>query len=652
MPPPPPPPKPPKPPKPSKPRASKSARNLGELSERLEQHFEGEPEVHELSNFLQGGDLRSLLAMHDSLKRLQKQRRKAGPDSEAFPGVSQTEYVRSLHDTLEQLETVAATDDEANDLYELLASGRLNTFVEALEDIGHRNYEGDRLRKARNAENDEVAAASAGLHESAVGGASAESPGPLSGRAASAATPVFSDGNDDDAFGAAQTLQPQPTGDPMMDDLDEFDRPQKMVAFAKMPGEDLGITVGTIEWYDDNTGQSGLDIVVERIMAGSRIEQQGVLKPYDVIKEVNGIPIDSPEKLQQVMRKASGNVTLKVRSGFYEAGKGSQTYVKALFSYDPQYDGLIPCKEAGLKFTVGDVLQVLSQEDPNWWQARRWDNSGRAGLIPSLTLQERRTAFLQSTPDKDAINYKVMGLGLAKKKKTVRVAYKANVAQSFQRSDLTIYQEVARVPPFRRSLILLLGAPGVGKASLITQLIKHHPETYARPIPHTSRPPRQGEVNGERYLFAGQQEMEVDVHKGAYLEYGQLNGSMYGIKIDTLRSMAKQDRTLLVDCAPDRARQVCTAEFKPYVVFIAAPSFDCMKSMYELGSSLGLTNNFKRDEDFRKSIQQSIHIERTYRHLFDSVLICDNFDSCYEQLEAVLESLTTEHQWLPVHWLY
>lgn len=45
-----------------------------------------------------------------------------------------------------------------------------------------------------------------------------------------------------------------------------------------------------------------------------------------------------------------------------------QCFVKALYTYDPAKDSLLPCKEIGLAFKQGDILQVLNQEDPNWWQ--------------------------------------------------------------------------------------------------------------------------------------------------------------------------------------------------------------------------------------------------------------------------------------------
>ena len=29
---------------------------------------------------------------------------------------------------------------------------------------------------------------------------------------------------------------------------------------------------------------------------------------------------------------------------------------------------MIPCQDAGLSFKNGDVLQIVEQDDPNWWQ--------------------------------------------------------------------------------------------------------------------------------------------------------------------------------------------------------------------------------------------------------------------------------------------
>ena len=45
-----------------------------------------------------------------------------------------------------------------------------------------------------------------------------------------------------------------------------------------------------------------------------------------------------------------------------------QVFLRAHFDYDPSKDTMIPCQDAGLPFKNGDVLQIVEQDDPNWWQ--------------------------------------------------------------------------------------------------------------------------------------------------------------------------------------------------------------------------------------------------------------------------------------------
>ena len=63
--------------------------------------------------------------------------------------------------------------------------------------------------------------------------------------------------------------------------------------------------------------------------------------------------------------------------------------MRAEFDYDPRSDDLIPCQQAGLGFSCGEVLQVVSKADPYWWQAKKEGADDTfAGLVPSPELQE------------------------------------------------------------------------------------------------------------------------------------------------------------------------------------------------------------------------------------------------------------------------
>ena len=66
------------------------------------------------------------------------------------------------------------------------------------------------------------------------------------------------------------------------------------------------------------------------------------------------------------------------------------------------------------------------------------------------------------------------------------------------------YEEVVKLPAFKRKTLVLLGAHGVGRRHIKNSLIAAHPDKYAYPIPHTTRSPRRDEENGKNYFFVSQ----------------------------------------------------------------------------------------------------------------------------------------------------
>ena len=96
----------------------------------------------------------------------------------------------------------------------------------------------------------------------------------------------------------------------------------------------------------------------------------------------------------QTVKKMSGFSNVQSHACLLQSLSPFQITVRALFGYDPKDDDLIPCAQAGIAFKIGDILHIISKDDHNWWQARRWGTrpSDPAGLIPSPELQEWRTA--------------------------------------------------------------------------------------------------------------------------------------------------------------------------------------------------------------------------------------------------------------------
>lgn len=172
---------------------------------------------------------------------------------------------------------------------------------------------------------------------------------------------------------------------PMPEDIDDEEDSVKIIRLVKNR-EPLGATIKK----DEQTGA----IVVARIMRGGAADRSGLIHVGDELREVNGIPVEDkrPEEIIQILAQSQGAITFKIIPSIKEEtpAKEGKMFLKALFDYDPYEDKAIPCKEAGLSFKRGEILQIVSQDDATWWQAKHeGDANPRAGLIPSKHFQER-----------------------------------------------------------------------------------------------------------------------------------------------------------------------------------------------------------------------------------------------------------------------
>ncbi|XP_024070546.1 peripheral plasma membrane protein CASK isoform X2 [Terrapene carolina triunguis] len=426
----------------------------------------------------------------------------------------------------------------------------------------------------------------------------------------------------------------------------------RLVQFQKNTDEPMGITLKMNELNH---------CIVARIMHGGMIHRQGTLHVGDEIREINGISVanQTVEQLQKMLREMRGSITFKIvpsyrtqssscerdspstsrqspANGHSSTNNSVSIYVRAQFEYDPAKDDLIPCKEAGIRFRVGDIIQIISKDDHNWWQGKLENSkNGTAGLIPSPELQEWRVACIAMEKTKQEQQASCTWFG--KKKKQYKDKYLAKHNAVFDQLDLVTYEEVVKLPAFKRKTLVLLGAHGVGRRHIKNTLITKHPDRFAYPIPHTTRPPKKDEENGKNYYFVSHEQMMQDISNNEYLEYGSHEDAMYGTKLETIRKIHEQGLIAILDVEPQALKVLRTAEFAPFVVFIAAPT---------------ITPGINEDESLQRLQKESEILQRTYAHYFDLTIINNEIDETIRHLEEAIELVCTASQWVPVSWVY
>ncbi|KAJ3607482.1 hypothetical protein NHX12_024533 [Muraenolepis orangiensis] len=446
---------------------------------------------------------------------------------------------------------------------------------------------------------------------------------------------------------------------PLPEDLEEEleEESVKIVRLVKNK-EPLGATIRR----DEVTGA----VIVARIMRGGAADRSGLVHVGDELREVNGNLIihKRPDEISQILSQSQGSITLKIIPATAEEDKlkESRVYLRALFDYTPFEDKATPCQEAGLPFRRGDILQVVSQDDAIWWQAKKvGDCNLRAALVPSTQFQERRLRYRRKmgtyptavSPKTAACLRRSFRL---RKDRQAGSPVDPRTPDSPQ-TDFLIYEEVTRYQTRRgeRSrLIVLIGSLGARINELKQKVIAENPRHYGLAVPHTTRQRKTHEREGVEYHFITKSSFELDVQHNKFIEFGEYKDNLYGTSLESIRSVLDRNKVCLVDLHAEVSayakalKSLRTAEFKPYVVFVRprVPSSHCRR----LGSTSSLSTSVTEDdlEEMRQSAEQ---MDDLHGHWVDYVLVKEEPAGALQELQSVLERVASEPHWVPVSWV-
>ncbi|XP_021330373.1 MAGUK p55 subfamily member 3 isoform X1 [Danio rerio] len=487
---------------------------------------------------------------------------------------------------------------------------------------------------------------------------------------------------------------------PLPDDFeDELDEESVKIVRLVKNKEPLGATIRR----DESTGA----VIVARIMKGGAADRSGLVHVGDELREVNGSSVmhKRPDEISQLLSQSQGSITLKIIPAIKEEDKlqENKVYMRALFDYTPLEDKATPCQEAGLPFKRGDVLQVVSQDDQTWWQAKRiGDCNLRAGLVPSKQFQERRLAYrikmgtLQNSKspkkavydqgcdkeDCDCEGYFNGQYIVSSKCNAVAPScgqvfswdfYSAGLRRSFRLSrkdrrgssgeanvsdqndtDFLTYEEVTRYQQRsneRPRLVVLIGSLGARINELKQKVIAENPHRYAVAVPHTTRPKKSHEKEGVEYHFVTKQAFDADAQNNKFIEYGEYKENLYGTSIEAIRSVQAKNKMCLVDVQPEALKALRTAEFKPYVIFVKPKIPESRRRRSAATSPGGGEHGRITEEDLQEMRLSAQQIDQQYGHLVDRVLIKEDTASASTELRSILERLERETFWVPISWV-
>jgi len=187
------------------------------------------------------------------------------------------------------------------------------------------------------------------------------------------------------------------------------------------------------------------------------------------------------------------------------------------------------------------------------------------------------------------------------------------------------------------TLYIISAASGAGKTTLVSAVLEQVDDLEVS-VSHTTRAPREGEVDGVNYHFVDKRSFEAMVQDSEFIEYATVFGNMYGTSRQHIQEQLLKGKDVILEIDWQGARQIRQLMPDCKSVYIVPPSTEALRER--------LTSRGKDDEEIIARRMQEAISEMSHYVEFDYLIINDDFDEARDNLAAIIRGnrMLHEHQ--------
>ena len=178
-------------------------------------------------------------------------------------------------------------------------------------------------------------------------------------------------------------------------------------------------------------------------------------------------------------------------------------------------------------------------------------------------------------------------------------------------------------------LFVVVAPSGAGKTSLVTRLLEAEPGIRLS-VSHTTRAPREGEVDGREYHFVTRAAFEAMIAAGDFLEHADVYGNYYGTSRRWIEQELAGEHDVLLEIDWQGALQVRKLFPRMVGIFILPPSLAELRRR--------LTDRGKDSPAVIERRMASAREEISHVLEFEYIIVNEQFDVALADLQAVVRA--------------
>ncbi|WP_457553436.1 guanylate kinase [Desulfobacula sp.] len=177
--------------------------------------------------------------------------------------------------------------------------------------------------------------------------------------------------------------------------------------------------------------------------------------------------------------------------------------------------------------------------------------------------------------------------------------------------------------------LFVISAPsGAGKTTLIKKVLNRF-ETLSYSVSHTTREPRQNELNGRDYFFISIEEFEQKISLNHWFEWAKVHDNYYGTSKEFIKNSLEKGQSLVLDIDVQGAKQVMALDLDLVSIFILPPSFKTLSQRLENRGTDSKEVIAKRLENAKSEIAQ--------KDLYQYKVVNDDLDKAAKELYSIFK---------------